>query len=285
MSSNKSRVTASSITKKKGIPLVAITAYDYTSARLVDSLVDIVLVGDSLGQVIQGQPDTLSVTLDQMVYHTSCVDRGLSHAHLVADLPFLTYQPDIPTAIRSAGRLLAEGRAQSVKLEGGTAMAATIVKLVELGIPVMGHIGLTPQSVNTIGGYKIQGKTARSQNSILEDALAVEDAGAYAVVLEGMPCELAKLITERVKIPTIGIGAGAECDGQILVIHDLLGLNPEFKPRFVKRYAELFSNATEAVATYAREVRERQFPGSEHSFYAHTELARDSAGHMPSLEN
>ncbi len=279
------RLTAIDILKRKGgSPLVAITAYDYLSAELVDPLVDIVLVGDSLGHVIQGHASTLSVSLVDVVYHTACVARGLRHAHLVADLPFLSYQPDIPTAIRSAGRLLAEGHAQSVKLEGGTSMAQTISKLVELGIPVMGHVGLMPQSVNAIGGYKIQGKTQKARNSILEDALAVEDAGAYAIVLEGIPFELAQSITERLTIPTIGIGAGSRCDGQILVYHDMLGLNPNFKPKFVKRFAELHTEITRAVAQYADEVRTHAFPGTTHTFYANAQLPRNNPGNGASLE-
>lgn len=263
---------------------MAITAYDYLLAKIVDPLVDIVLVGDSLGMVIQGHSDTLPVTLDQMVYHTSIVARALTHAHLVADMPFLTFQSDIPTAIRSAGRLLAEGRAQAVKLEGGTTMAATISKLVDVGIPVMGHIGLTPQSVNAMGGFRVQGRTTKARHSILEDALALEDAGAYSIVLEGMPSELAIEITQRLTIPTIGIGAGNGCDGQILVMHDLLGLNHEFKPKFVKRFADLNATITAAVTQYSQEVKSRSFPSAEHTFYAQTDSARNNTGDVPSLE-
>lgn len=280
------RLTASEITQNKGnSPLVALTAYDYPTARIVDAHADIVLVGDSLGMVIQGKADTLSVTLEEMIYHTACVNRAIVKAHLVADLPFLTYQPDLSTAIRSAGRLLAEGGAQSVKLEGGTVMASTIAKLVDVGIPVMAHVGLTPQSVNRIGGYRLQGRTRKQRNSILEDALAVEEAGAYAIVLESIPADLAREITERLKIPTIGIGAGSSCNGQILVLHDMLGINPEFAPRFVKRYGSLNASIHDAVATYSKEVRAREFPDKQHTYYADTELTGDRPSDAPALEN
>lgn len=251
-------------------PLVAMTAYDYTTAKLIDSLVDIVLVGDSLGMVIQGNENTLSVTVEDMIYHSRCVAKGLEKAHLVVDMPFMSYQPSIEIALKNAGRMLAEGKGQSVKIEGGVGMAATVARLVEVGIPVMGHVGLTPQSVNAFGGYKVQGKTESQRNSILEDALAIEDAGAYAIVLEGIPTELSKVITERLKIPTIGIGAGIHCDGQILVIQDVLGLNVDFLPKFVKKYAELAKQIPAAIGAYATEVREKRFPTDEHSFHVNT---------------
>ena len=253
--------------KKNQTKIVAVTAYDTLFARLVDPFVDIVLVGDSLGMVVQGNKDTLSVTLEQMIYHTRAVASSLTRAHLVADMPFLSYQVNEDEAVRNAGRLLSEGRAQSVKLEGGTSMAKTVERLVSVGIPVMGHIGLTPQSVHAMGGFKVQGKTTSARDSILQDALALEDAGAYSIVLEGIPAELAKEITERVKIPTIGIGAGIDCDGQVLVLPDLLGLNKEFKPKFVKHFANLAQATEEAVSEYAAEVREKKFPTKEHSFY------------------
>jgi 3-methyl-2-oxobutanoate hydroxymethyltransferase len=246
--------------------IVALTAYDYTSAKLVDELVDVLLVGDSLGMVIQGEPNTLSVRLEDVLYHTRAVARAIKHAHLVADMPFMSYQTSVKSAIQSAGRLLAEGHAEAVKVEGGVTIAATVAKLVQLGIPVMGHIGLTPQSVHAFGGYKIQGKTDRARESILADALALEDAGAYSLVLEGVPADLGRLITERVKIPTIGIGAGQYCDGQVLVFHDVLGLDPDFHPRFVKQYAQLAGQVREAVKQYAREVQEGTFPDANHSF-------------------
>lgn len=264
-----SKLSVSTIRGRKGQDqrkLVAITAYDYTFAKLVDELVDIVLVGDSLGMVIQGQPNTLSVSVDEMVYHTLSVSRAIKNAHLVADMPFMSYQPGTRCAIRNAGRLIAEGRAEAVKLEGGVTIARTVSKLVDFGIPVMGHIGLQPQSYLTMGGYKVQGKTDQSRNSIIEDALALEDAGAYSIVLEGIPTDLATEITQRISIPTIGIGAGMHCDGQILVSQDLLGMNPDFQPRFVKPFANLAETVKGAVRRYADEVHTGAFPEEKHSF-------------------
>src|SRR4051812_5129886 len=195
--------------------IVAITAYDYTFARLVDELVDIVLVGDSLGMVIQGEPNTLSVKVEDVIYHSRAVSRGLRHAHLVADMPFMSYQPGEAEAVRNAGRLLAEGYAEAVKIEGGIVVAPLVEKIVRYGIPVMGHIGLTPQSVHAFGGFKVQGKSEKARHAIIDDAMALEDAGVYALVIEGVPAELAREITSRVHVPTIGIGAGPHCDGQI----------------------------------------------------------------------
>jgi len=259
--------TAVTVQSRKGAePLVAITCYDYTFARLVDEFADIVLVGDSLGMVVQGQRNTLGVTLDDVLYHTRAVARGLERAHLVADLPFGSYQTCVRDAVHSATRLLAEGKAEAVKLEGGRAMAETVDRLVSVGIPVMGHIGLTPQSVHQFGGFKVQGRSDAARASLLEDALALQSAGAYSLVLEGIPADLAAELTSQLRIPTIGIGAGPRCDGQVLVITDLLGLNPSFKPRFVKHYAGLSSIVTEAVGQYAREVRSGVFPDKEHSF-------------------
>jgi len=265
-----SRVSISTLQEPKktgsGRKLVAITAYDYTFARLVDDIVDIVLVGDSLGMVIQGERTTLSVKIEDMIYHSRAVSHGVKRAHLVADMPFLSYQTSVKDAIRNAGRLLAEGRAESVKLEGGVTVARTVQKIVGYGIPVMGHIGLTPQSVHAFGGYKIQGKTDHARASILEDARALEDAGAYAIVVEGVPADLGQAITELVKIPTIGIGAGPQCDGQVLVSQDLLGMNPDFRPRFVKAYAKLADTVREAVGQFADEVKSGAFPDEKHSF-------------------
>ena len=259
--------TTLSIQSRKGKEkLVAMTAYDYTFAKLMDELVDIVLVGDSLGMVVQGNRDTLQVTLDQMVYHTQAVSRGLRHAHLVADMPFMSYQVNSEAALTNAGRLLSEGRAEAVKLEGGVRIAETVERLVQSGIPVMGHIGLTPQSVHAMGGFKVQGKTASQRESLLQDAIALEDSGVYAIVLEGIPSDLAKQITERVKVPTIGIGAGRACDGQILVLQDVLGLNVDFTPHFVKQYANLAQSVRESLQCYAKEVREGAFPDEAHSF-------------------
>lgn len=243
--------------------IVALTAYDFTMARLLDKGgVDIVLVGDSLGMVVQGESTTLPVTMDHMVYHTRCVARGVSRALVVADLPFLSYQISMERAIESAGRLLKEGGASAVKLEGGVAVAATIRRLVELDIPVMGHVGMTPQSVHRMGGFKQQGRghreggafTPGTYEQILEDALAVEAAGAFSVVLEGVPTELAAEITAKISIPTIGIAAGAVCDGEVLVSYDLLGLSYDLCPSFVKETAGLGEKVVEAVKRYAERV-------------------------------
>jgi len=261
------KVSVIDVREKKGREkIVTITAYDYSMARLFDPYADIVLVGDSVGMVFGGLPHTLAVTLDDMIYHARAVARGLSHAHLVVDLPFMTYQVSPRQALRNAGRLLSEGGAESVKLEGGVAMAETVRLLVSAGIPVMGHIGLTPQSVHAMGGFRVQGKTEAARHALVQDAMALEDAGAYAVVLEGIPAALAQTITAEVKIPTIGIGAGRHCDGQVLVSTDLLGLNLDFQPKFVKRYAHLENAVREAVQQYALEVREGTFPDESHSF-------------------
>lgn len=248
--------------------IVCVTAYDYSFAKLIDPEVDIVLVGDSLGMVVQGNSNTLSVTLDEMIYHTKAVSRGVQQAHLCVDMPFMSYQLSSKQALKNAGRLVSEGGAHSVKLEGGVVIAKTIEKITASGIPVLGHIGLTPQSLHQLGGYKIQGKTESARESLLQDALAVEDSGAFALVLEGIPAELAQVITQKLKIPTIGIGAGPYCDGQVLVLHDLLGLNVDFQPRFVKRYSNLSEQVKTAVSAFGAEVRASQFPTQEHSFYA-----------------
>lgn len=248
--------------------LVCVTAYDYSFAKLIDGEVDIVLVGDSVGMVVQGKENTLSVTLEEMIYHTKAVARGIEQSHLCVDMPFMTYQLSSTEALRNAGRLVAEGGAHSVKLEGGVSIARTVEKITQAGIPVLGHIGLTPQSVHQMGGYKIQGKTQSAREALFQDALALEDSGAFAIVLESIPSELAQLITEKVKIPTIGIGAGPHCDGQVLVLHDLLGLNSDFKPRFVKQYAQMGDWVKKAVQEFSKEVQTTQFPSQEHSFYA-----------------
>lgn len=249
--------------KARGQRLTMLTAYDYTMARLLDDAgVDSLLVGDSLGMVVQGQPDSLAVTLDEMVYHTRLVARGVRRSLLVVDLPFMSYQISPQQALESAGRLIKEGGAHAVKLEGGVRSAAAISAITTAEIPLMGHIGLTPQSVRRLGGFKVQ----RDAERLLEDALAVEAAGAFAVVVECVPAELAARITAALKIPTIGIGAGPDCDGQILVTPDLLGLFDEIRPRFVKHYAEMGQAVRKAVESYCREVREGIFPGPEHSF-------------------
>lgn len=248
---------------QEGRKLVVVTAYDCTMARLVDAAgVDCVLVGDSLGMVVQGQPHCLTVSMDEMVYHTKLVARGLARALLVADLPFLSYQVDVRDAVRNAGRLVQEGGAAAVKLEGGVRRREVIEAIVAAEIPVMGHVGLTPQSVHRFGGFKVQ----RQAEQLLADALAVEAAGAFAVVIECVPAELAREVTAALHIPTIGIGAGAGCSGQVLVLHDLLGLSGEFRPKFVKRYTDLGSAIVTAVRQYGDEVRRGDFPTAEHEF-------------------
>lgn len=253
--------------KKKGIPIVALTSYDATFAKLLDIAgVDIILVGDSLGMVIQGWESTLHVTLEHMIYHCQAVSRGVKRAHLVVDMPFLTFQISPQEALRNAGRLISEGFAHAVKMEGGVRSAEAIKYITDAGIPVMGHIGLTPQSVHSFGGHKIQGRGEYEEEKIFLDAIAVEDAGAYSIVLEGIPKKLAKRITERVKIPTIGIGAGIHCNGQVLVIYDLLGMDESFSPKFLKKYENLSQRITNAVKEFCREVREKKFPDDLHSF-------------------
>ena len=224
------------------------------------------LVGDSLGCVVQGNHNTLAVTMDEMVYHTRLVARGRKRALVVGDMPFLSYQANKEQALQNAGRFLKEAGAEAVKLEGGVSVRETIRAIVDAGIPVMGHIGLTPQSVHRFGGYKIQGRDKDRRESVMRDALAVEEAGAFSVVLEGMPLELAREITERLTIPTIGIGAGVHCDGQVLVVHDMLGLFDDFTPKFVKQYADLKTAMSGAVKAFIGEVKERKFPAEEHSF-------------------
>ena len=263
------RISVLDLRKKKADndKIVMVTAYDYTMARLVDRAgVYMVLVGDSLGMVVQGHDDTLPVTLDDVAYHVRCVDRGLARAHLVADMPFMSFQVSPEEALRSAGRLMQYGGAQSVKLEGGERSAPAIERIVEAGIPVVGHVGLTPQSVHAMGGFKVQGRSDQDAERVVRDALAVEAAGAFCIVLEGMPMDVATEITSRLSIPTIGIGAGPSCDGQVLVCYDLLGFDLAFKPRFVKRFAELETTIIGAMEAFAAEVRQGEFPGPEHSF-------------------
>ena len=257
--------------KHAGQPICMVTAYDATFARLLDEAgAEVLLVGDSLGMVVQGNDSTLPVTMDQMVYHSRCVTRGAKRAHVVGDLPFMSYQASTLEAVKNAGRLVAEGGVGSVKLEGGVEFAETIAAITRASIPVMGHIGLTPQSVHKMGGYLVQGKDEQTARKLLDDAVALEQAGAYALVLEGVPLELAKQITARLSIPTIGIGAGKHCDGQVLVCYDLLGMNPDFKPKFVKRYADLHGSITGAAKAFFDEVRGQKFPDEEHSFRSST---------------
>ncbi len=249
--------------RHRGTRLTMLTAYDATMARLLDGAgVDALLVGDSLGMVVQGQPDCLGVTLEEMIYHTRLVARGARRSLVVADMPFLSYQVSPQQAVENAGRLIKEGNAHAVKLEGGQRSVAAIEAIVNADIPVMGHIGLTPQSVRRLGGFRVQ----RDEERLLADALAIEKAGVFAMVVECVPSELGRKITAAVKVPTIGIGAGSDCTGQILVSHDLLGLFNDLRPRFVKQYADLGNDITHAVETYCREVREGQFPSAEHEF-------------------
>jgi 3-methyl-2-oxobutanoate hydroxymethyltransferase len=252
--------------KAAGRRLVMLTCYDAMFARLVADEVDILLVGDSLNQVIAGQETTLSATLDQMIYHAAAVRRGAPASLLFVDLPFLTYQVTVADAIRNAGRVLQETGANGVKLEGGEVMAETVRALVDRGIPVIGHLGLTPQSVHALGGYRVQGRSATAAERLVEDARALEAAGACAIVLELLASAVARRVTAVVQIPTIGIGAGIGCDGQVLVLHDMLGLNEGFAPKFLKRYAELGVSVRAAVRDYADEVRAGRYPGPEHSF-------------------
>jgi 3-methyl-2-oxobutanoate hydroxymethyltransferase len=253
--------------KQRGERITCLTAYDYSFARILDEAgVEILLVGDSVGCVVQGNHNTLAVTMEEMIYHTRAVVRGRKRALVIGDMPFLSYQASKEQALQNAGRFLKEAGAEAVKLEGGMAVKETMAALVGAGIPVMGHIGLTPQSVHQFGGYKIQGRDKARHDAVLRDAVAVEEAGAFSIVLEGMPLGLAQEITERLTIPTIGIGAGVHCDGQVLVIHDMLGLFDDFTPRFVKRYADLKRTMTGAVKDFIAEVKEQQFPTEEHSF-------------------
>ncbi len=263
------RVTISQIKemKRKGQRIPMLTAYDYPTAKLVDEAgVPMILVGDSLGQVVLGYDSTLSVTMEDMLHHTRAVVRGAQHALVVGDMPFMSYQSDIPTAIRNAGRFLQEAGAQAVKLEGGQTVAETVRSIVGCGIPVMGHIGLTPQSVNQLGGYKVQGKTPRTAAQLICDAQALEEAGAFAIVLECVPAPLSRLITQRLTVPTIGIGAGVHCDGQVQVLHDMMGLFTDFVPKHAKRYAFLADVFKEAVARYVTEVQDEAFPTEKESF-------------------
>jgi 3-methyl-2-oxobutanoate hydroxymethyltransferase len=253
--------------KERGERIVVLTCYDALFARLLDAAgVDVLLVGDSVNEVLAGAASTLSATLEQMIYHTKIVRRGSARALVVCDMPFLSYQVSREEAIRNCGRVLAETGCQAVKLEGGEPMAPTVRALVDVGIPVMGHLGLTPQSVHALGGHRVQGRDAASAERLKRDAGALQDAGAFAVVLELVPAPLASQITKALTIPTIGIGAGPACDGQVLVLHDMLGLNDRFDAKFVKRYAALGAEVREAVELYAAEVREGRYPGPEHSF-------------------
>ena len=248
--------------KQRGEPIAMLTAYDYTMARLLDRAgIEVLLVGDSLGMVVLGYETTLPVTLDAMVHHTRAVSRGSRRALVVADMPFLTYQVTVPEALRNAGRLIQEGGAAAVKIEGGGAVVEAAARLVEAGIPVMGHLGLLPQSVHQLGGFRQQAKLREEADTLLADARALQRAGAFAIVLESIPPEVARAVTAEMRIPTIGIGAGPHCDGQVLVSHDMLGLSQDAVPPFVRRYAELGEEVVAAAQAYAAEVRSGRFPG------------------------
>ena len=252
---------------RRGERIAVLTAYDYPSARLLDAAgVEIVLVGDSVGNTVLGYTSTLPVTMDEMIHHTAAVVRGVTSALVVGDMPFMSYQASGEEAIRNAGRFLKEAGCQAVKLEGGRVVAPLIRNLVDHGIPVMAHVGLTPQSVHQFGGYRIQGRTAKQAEALLADALAVEEAGAFSVVLELVAAPVARVISDRLEIPTIGIGAGPHCDGQVLVFHDMLGIDPGYQPRHAKRYAEVGQTILEAVRAYVEDVHSATFPTDAESF-------------------
>ena len=253
--------------KERHEKISVLTAYDYPFAKLMDAAgIDMILVGDSVGSVFSGYENTLPVTLEEMIYHTRAVVRGSQQALIVTDMPFMSYQVDVRDARANAGKLIKEAGAQAVKLEGGEHMAETIRAIVDIDIPVVGHIGLTPQSVHRMGGFRVQGREEEQARKIVADARAVESAGAFAMVLEGIPRDLARQVTEAVSIPTIGIGAGLDCDGQVLVIHDILGLCDKYSPKFVKRYADVSETITQGIEAYIKDVKEQKFPTQEHSF-------------------
>jgi 3-methyl-2-oxobutanoate hydroxymethyltransferase len=261
--------------KQRGEPITMLTAYDYPTALAMDRAgLDAILVGDSLGMVVLGYDTTLPVTMDDMLHHCRAVARGARTAHLVGDMPFMSYQASASEAVRNAGRFLQEGGMDAVKLEGGRSVAGTIELIVSAGVPVMGHLGLTPQSVHQLGGYKAQGKSTDAARRLLADAQILEDAGVYALVLEAIPDRVAELITQRVGVPTIGIGAGAGSDGQVLVTHDMLGLFDRFAPRFVRKYADLHSEMARAFAEYIQDVQKHRFPAGEHTHQISDEAFR-----------
>jgi 3-methyl-2-oxobutanoate hydroxymethyltransferase len=271
------KVTVPEIRARKGVgpSLAMVTAYDFTMARLVDEAgVDVILVGDSLGMVVQGLTNTLPVTLDEVCYHGRAVARGTPRAHVVGDMPFMSYQASPIQAVESAGKLLKEGAFESVKLEGGEEMAEHVARIVRAGVPVMGHVGLLPQSVHALGGFKLQGRGREAAAKVIADARAIERAGAYAIVLEAVPPDVAEEVTKAVSVPTIGIGAGRGCDGQVLVCTDLLGLSRGHAPKFAKRYAELGDAVVEAVRSYVDEVRAGLFPTRDHAYKPNEAPAR-----------
>ena len=255
--------------------ITVLTAYDYQTAKLVDRAgIDCILVGDSLGMVVLGYEDTLEVTMEDMIHHTRAVARGTEKAFVVADMPFMSYHISIEESVRNAGRLVQEGKAKGVKLEGGSEIIDKIKAIIDAKVPVMGHIGLTPQSVNLFGGFKVQGKNEEKAKEIIEDALLLEKAGVFAIVLEGIPEKLANIITEKLSIPTIGIGAGVDCDGQVLVINDMLGINDGFIPKFVKQYKSIHTDITSGASEYIKEVKSGEFPKMEHTFSIDDEVIK-----------
>lgn len=259
--------------KEEGNKLTMLTAYDYSTAKLVDEAgIDSILVGDSLGNVILGYEDTISVTMEDMIHHGAAVARGAKEALVVIDMPFMSYQTSVYDAVVNAGRLMKEGRAGAVKLEGGASVCPQIKAITDAGIPVVAHLGLTPQSINAFGGFKVQGKSEEAARKMIEDALAVQKAGAFALVLEGIPAKLAKIITEKLTIPTIGIGAGADCDGQVLVYQDMLGMFSDFVPKFVKQFANVGDVMKAAFAQYIEEVGNGTFPAEEHTYKIDDEI-------------
>lgn len=263
------RITTASVVdmKRRGEKISMLTAYDFTMARIIDSAgIDIILVGDSASNVMAGHETTLPITMDQMIYHTSTVVRGAQRALVLADLPFMSYQVTPEEALQNAGRMMKEAGAHAVKLEGGAPVVSTIRKIVDAGIPVMGHLGLTPQSIYKFGTYKVRATETAEADQLIEDALALQNAGCFGVVLEKIPASLAKAVTESLSIPTIGIGAGVECDGQVLVMHDLLGLTKDFKPRFIRRYLELHETIGNAVQAYIRDVKNTSFPSKDEQY-------------------
>ena len=275
------RVTANQVKEMKveKQKIVMLTAYDYSTAKLVDEAgVPLILVGDSLGMVVLGYESTIPVTMDAMIHHTKAVVRGTKQALVIGDMPFMTYHTNISDALCNAARFIQEGGAQAVKLEGGVTVAETVKRIVDCGIPVMGHIGLTPQSVHQLGGHKVQGKTPEAAERLLMDARALEQAGAFAIVLELVPAPLSKLITQKVGVPTIGIGAGPDCDGQVQVISDLLGLFADFVPKHAKQYAKLAGTIRTAIADYMGEVKSGSFPTAEHSSTIDESLLEELAG-------
>jgi len=280
------KITLTDLRRKKeqGQPITMLTAYDYATAKAMDEAgLDVILVGDSLGMVVLGYPNTLQVTMEDMLHHCRAVARGAQAALLVGDMPFMSYQVSIQEAVRNAGRFLQEGGMEAVKLEGGRERAETIRAIVTAGIPVMGHLGLTPQSIHQLGGFRPQGRRAEEARRLLEDAFALQDAGCFSLVLESVPSQLATIITQQLEIPTIGIGAGVGCDGQVLVTHDLLGLFDRFTPRFVKQYAQLYPLMQAAFAQYIAEVQARAFPSREHSLEMSEEEWHSFLQHIQSL--